>query len=686
MSGWNVAPVDQREQVEATYELSTEITDYADFSYDNITAEDVIFIAKDGLRRANEFYESVINSDELTWDAIMAPLDHASDQAALVYGRAFIMADVHPDPNVRAAAAQAQLEFIREQAGVWYRHDLYEKITAYSKTKEAKRLKGEKLRCLEATQYCLKRLGHELPEAERARLREIDEQLIANTAAFERNINNGEQTILLDAEELDGMSERFLDGLQRTDDGKYVVTTRYPHVEPIFMSAHYRETRRKVSDMFHSVGIEANRPLVEETLKLRLEYANLLGYPTWAHYTTDMHMAETPDAVIELYNELYDLLMERAQPEIETMSAWLELDGHEGPLMTYDKDYYIAKLQELKHGIDHEKISEYLPLDACLEAIHQLTGELYGIKYRKLDLPTWHEDVTAYEVDDAKTGEHIGTFYLDLFPREGKYTHAMTVPLQYGRRLPDGTYQKPIGAIIANYTSPTADKPSLWMFEELITHAHEHGHLLHLLLSRAELMDFTGFNVEHDFSEAPSQMTENWMKEPQILQRMARHYRTGEPLDAGTIKDVIESRQLYDIFEFFRRMHLGDIDLALHDGSGEWDVPQINRNSSTISQFLQEEKTFLPAKFGGHIMGGYEGGYHAYAWSKVKADDHYSVFERKGITNPEVGMKYRKIFLERGGTKAASDNEREFLGRKPNNKAFLRRLGISAAKAVRYAE
>ncbi|USN96928.1 MAG: Zn-dependent oligopeptidase [Candidatus Nomurabacteria bacterium] len=666
-NGWN-------EQAANDYDLYRP-RDYSEFHYDTITAADVKFIVNDGLQRVKDYYERVIETDELTWNTVMAPLDDAADQMAHVHGRALILGEVHPDQEVRDVVAELETDFMLEASAVWYRKDLLSKIKAYSKTREAKKLKGEKARCLEATLYMYSQLGFNLPPKKQARLREIDEKLTVYAAEFALNLKNDNTVVMLTQEELAGMPERYINDLERTDDGEYVVTMKYPHVDPIFMQAENRETRRKISEAFHSVGVEGNRQILEESLSLRHEYAKILGYSSWMHYSTDTHMVETPEKLIEFYNELYDPLMERAAPEYAIMQEMLEIDGHEGPLMIYDRDYYVARLQEYKYKIDHGKINEYLPVEACLDGLHELSGELFGIKIKQVDLPVWHEDVMAYSVEDAKTGELKATFYLDLFSRPGKYTHAATIPLQHGRRLADGTYQKPSAVIVANYSRPC------FTYEDLITQAHEDGHLWQMLLTKAELMDFSGCSVEHDICEAPSQMMENFIKEPEILRRIMKHYQTGEQLDDESIKALVESQQIYDLFEYLRRMHLGDIDLTLHGDSEQWDIAQVNHNSSSIAMFLQPEGTFLPGKFG-HIMGGYEGGYHTYAYSKVKADDHYSVFEQSSSAYREIGMRYRRIFQERGGTISSAENELEFLGREPNHEAFLRRMGIVATKAT----
>lgn len=648
--------------------------DYGEFAYDRITAEDIRYIVDDALDRMNNYIESVAMTDQLTWENVMAPLDNITDQSNLAYGRALMLAEVHPDEAVRDEAAAQQSRLLQEVTAMYYRTDISEKIKTYAKTKEGKQLVGERGRAVEANMYMFERMGHDLPAEKQARLLELEGLLIEKSVRYEHNMSADTTTLQLTTDELDGLSEQFIDSLERADDGTRIVTMKYPHVEPILTHAHNRDVRRKLSHAFHSMGGEENHEILRETLQLRREYAQLLGFPSWAHYAMDTMMVQTPEKLVKFYNSLYNPLMKHALPQLDEMTTMLYEDGHEGPLMIYDREYYIARLQEARHGVDHEKIAEYFPVQNFIDGLHDLTGGVFSVTYTKLENePVWHEDVMVYEVHEQETGELIGKFYLDLFSRPGKYTHAMTVPMQYARNMPDGTNRPAVGAIIANYSRDFLN------MEEIITHAHEHGHLNALLFGRTEVMDFAGFNVEHDFSEAISQMFENWMKHSEILQELAVS-PDGQPIDPAIFDGLVQSQQIHDLFEYLRRMHLGDIDLTLHGGEEIEDIAAVNRNSSTISLFLQEEGTFLPAKFS-HIMNGYEGGYHNYAWSKVRSDDHFSLFEEGGLKNPAIGMHYRRQIANKGGTESAATMERKYLGRKYNKKAFLRRLGIVARRS-----
>ena len=321
---------------------------------------------------------------------------------------------------------------------------------------------------------------------------------------------------------------------------------------------------------------------------------------------------------------------------------------------------------------------EYFPLQQVIDGMLDLTGEVFGLKYRKVDRPAWHPDVMAYAIDDAATGEEIAHFFMDLFPREGKFSHAAAWPLIPGRRQPDGAYQMPLAAIVANFTKPGSDRPSLLQHAEVETFFHEFGHILHQTLTRAELTKFSGTSTEGDFVEAPSQIMENWTWEPTVLARFARHYQTGEPIPTELVNQLTAAKNLDIALLTLRQSQFGLLDMWLHDEAPDKDLDDIHVRSTEVSLLPVHEGTFYPASFG-HLLSGYDAGYYGYLWSEVYGDDMWSRFDTEGVTSPEVGAAYRREVLERGGSRDGIEHLRAFLGRDPNNDAFLKKLGIKTA-------
>ena len=310
-----------------------------------------------------------------------------------------------------------------------------------------------------------------------------------------------------------------------------------------------------------------------------------------------------------------------------------------------------------------------------------LTGDVFGVEYRKVEMPIWHPDVLTYAIHDRESGELISHFHMDLYPREGKFSHAAAFPLVSGRRLPDGSYQKPLSAIVANFTKPGSDRPSLLQHSEVETFFHEFGHILHQTLTKAETTRFAGSSTENDFVEAPSQIMENWTWRPEILRRFARHYQTGETIPDRSGRSTGGGQE-----PEHRLAHLaaGELRLARHvaarRGSRRRTSTRFCRRATDVSLFPPHEGTFFPASFG-HLLSGYDAGYYGYLWSEVYGDDMWSRFDDEGVDNPEVGREYRRAILEKGGSVDGMDMLRDFLGREPNNQAFLKRLGIGTKPA-----
>jgi Zn-dependent oligopeptidase len=306
-----------------------------------------------------------------------------------------------------------------------------------------------------------------------------------------------------------------------------------------------------------------------------------------------------------------------------------------------------------------------------------ITGDVFGLDYRTVaDTKAWHPDVTLYEIRDRASDRAIAYFYADLFPREGKYGHAACFSIIRGMRTADGSYRKPVAAIVANFTKPTADSPSLLKHNEALTLFHEFGHVLHYCLTEVDHPRFSGYDTELDFVEAPSQILENWMWEPEVLQRFASHHQTGEPIPADLVDKLVAARDQNVALKTLRQAFFGRYDLALHATADPVDVDVAYIDTFPITLLPVHPDTQFGASFG-HLMGGYDAGYYGYLWSKVYGDDMFSVFAENGVLDPGIGMRYRREVLAKGHCRDAIEHLRAFLGREPNSKAFLKRLGLN---------
>ena len=324
-------------------------------------------------------------------------------------------------------------------------------------------------------------------------------------------------------------------------------------------------------------------------------------------------------------------------------------------------------------------------MELVTEGMLAVYQKLLGLTFREIPkAATWHPDVKLYEVSDAASGESIAHFYMDLFPREGKYKHAAAFTLIQGRRLPDGTYQKPVSAMVANFNKPTKDKPSLIKHgehEEVETYFHEFGHIMHQTLTKAKYGRFSGSNTARDFVEAPSQMLENWVWDPAVLDSLSGHYKDrNKKLPKELLEKMIAAKNMNVGLKSLRQMLFASVDQSYHTQGDIEDTTAVYRAlQNKIARIPMSPGVHPEASFG-HLMG-YDSGYYGYMWSLVFAEDMFSRFKQEGVLNPAIGRRYRELILESGSARDEAQLLREFLGREPNEDAFLKSIGLGAKKS-----
>ena len=644
------------------------------------TADEVTATAEEAIATAEHLLDGVVRADRRTWDTTLGPLDRIADELGRADGRAGFMGYVHPDEAVRDAARAVDQRLQQWQVGMVHRRDLYEAVSAYAGTDEAAGLTGERARMLAFVQRDLRRAGHELDEAARAELREHTDRLVELGIEFQRNLAEHDDPLVVTREDLAGLPATYVDGLaEGPDEGTYLVTLAYPDTIPFLEQAERRDLRRELDRRFTTRAEAANRPLLAEAVRLRARMAELHGVPSWAHHQLEVRMAGHPDAVWEMYGGIVPALTDAARDELTAMQAMLaeDLDEPDAVVQRWDWRYYHTRRQREEHGIDRDEVAAHFPLERVLDGLFTLTGDVFGIDHEPVDLPTWHEDVRSFTIRDRASGEALATVHMDLFPREGTYGHAAAFTLTPGRLLPDSSYQRPVSAIRANFTRPTAGRPSLLQHGEVETLFHEYGHILHQVLTRAELVRFSGTSVERDFVEAPSQIMQHWTWDPDVLGTFARHHETGEPIPADVVRALVDARNLDIGLHTLRQVQFGQLDLALHGPDApDIDLDEVTRRAAQVTLLPHPEDTFFPATFA-HVMGGYDAGYYGYLWAEVIGDDMFRRFAEEGPTSPQVGADYRREILEVGGSRDAEASVRAFLGRAPDNTAFLHKLGIS---------
>jgi oligopeptidase A len=648
------------------------------YSYTNITADDIANGTDRTLDEAKGILDDLVSQTDRNFENTLMPIDRIGDLGAHAFAAYAFMGYVHPDAGVRKAGNEAQEKLFSFAVEMIFRDDLNLAVNEYAATAEASTLAGEKKRFLDFVLRDLRRAGHSLDAETRASVKEKTQRLVELGVRFQNNIDEYQDFILVDHDDLDGLPRSFADGLTIDEEsGKMKVTLDYPDLLPFMENGKRRDLREAMSRKSSNQAVEENRPILEEAIKLRNQIAQDFGMPSWSHYQLEERMAKNPEAVAAFYEDLLPALKAQGNQDLGVMAELLESEAADNQMQVWDWRYFDTQQRKTDYGVDPFEVAAYFPLDAVLDGMFELVQSTFGITFEEQDASdAWHPDVRLFAMSDTESGDDLAHFYLDLFPREGKFGHAAEFPLILSRRLEDGSFQNPVCAMVANFTKPTATTPSLLQHSEVETLFHEFGHVLHQNLGRTEIARFSGTNVEQDFVEAPSQIMQHWVWRAEVLKKFAQHHETGEPIPDTLVEKLVEARQLNIAIHQLRQLQFGWLDQQIHQPGDVKDLDAALVDAAAISLLPHPEGTFSLASFG-HLMGGYDSAYYGYMWSEVFGDDMFSVFEEKGATNPEVGMAYRKEVLEKGGSLDADEMLLNFLGRAPVNTAFLNKLGIS---------
>jgi thimet oligopeptidase len=592
------------------------------------------------------------------------------------------LAYVSPDEKVREAAQKLEEDFGKYAVNLMMREDVYNAIKAYAAKGEA--LTGEDKRLLEETLKSFERYGAALEPARRAEFKNVQERLAVIASQFSANINKDDGTIEATREELEGMPQSFIDSLEKLDGGKYKLTLKYPHVRPVMASAKNEALRKRMDLAYNNRALE-NMPLLQETLKLRHRVGQLLGFKDFPAFELQSRMAQNPENVRKFLYDLLPLVREKGRKELEELlSAKKKDDPAAERINSWDAKYYSTKVRNEKFGFDEEEVSQYFPVDRVVAGTMRVYERVLGVKFTEVSNEgAWHPDVRVFRIDDAASGKQIAHFALDLHPRDGKYSHAAVFPIIQGREQ-DGGYNRPLAAMVANFTKPQGDRPSLFKWEEVNTFFHEFGHVVHDTLTQAKFSTFAGANTARDFVEAPSQMMEEFIWEPEVVAELSDKWdEPGKKLPAELLEKMRAASVGYEDgsnlmrgLHYLRQLSFAIIDMVFHTAVPETTTELYQQISELITMQPSQPGVHPEASFG-HIQG-YGAGYYSYLWAEVFAQDIYSVFKKEGIFSG-AGMRYRKAILERGSSRPEMESLKDFLGREPNAEAFIAKLnGVEA--------
>ena len=620
---------------------------------------------------------------KVTFKSTVVALDDLGYQAANAANKATIIKETNTNPAMRAAAENAVKTYQEWAVGIDYREDVYKAIKAFADTHP--RLTGEDEKLLKETMRDYRRAGLELPPDQRKEVEQLRKELSKLGTDFDTNIVNSAAPVMFAKADLDGLPESFLasPGIRTGDDVYTVMANVTWQFNTVQENAKSEATRKQLYIIRDSLGKNKNVPVLNEMLALRNKIALRLGYKSWDDYQTEIKMAKTGTNAEKYINDLVAGSQPKFDSEVAELQKLKAADTNDpnARIMVWDWRYYSNQRDKQKYAVDKEALRTFFPFQKVLDGMFSIYQNIFGLKFQKIAAPyKWIEDLQLYLVTDSGTGEPLGMFYLDMFPREGKFNHFAEFEIVGGKLLPDGKYQRPTVALLCNFPPPNGDTPSLMTHQDVETLFHEFGHCLHTIVTRAKYGRFAGTHVPGDFVEAPSQMLQNWVWDKKVLDTFAADYKDPSKKIPAEIVKKMNDAKLANAGVFYRRQFaFASLDLALHDPHPE-DMPY---DCVAISNPILE-KVFLPidpsttfVSYFGHLNG-YDAGYYGYAWADAIAADMATVFEKAkdGYLDKQAGMKLRREIYEPGDSREVNVSIEKFLGRKQSVQPFLKKIGI----------
>ena len=610
--------------------------------------------AREGARKLEEL--PVAQADVAT---VLNGWDDANIAFENAIGPIAVLNNLHPDKKVRDAAQDCLIKVSNFTTELYQNEKLFQRVSAVKTTTPTQaRLRQDLIEAFEDS-------GVSLPADKRARAREISDRIAVLGQEFQKNIRDNATKLTFTPDEYKGLPQSYIDRVKNAD-GNIAVTFDYPDYGPFMSSSENEAARRRYYVENTKRGSARNLAILDEVTKLRKELAALHGYTSFAQYATKRRMAGSPQAVNSFLADVEKSVTEVEKQQLEELRALkaktLGTPLAETKIQRWDVSYWRDRLSKERFSIDQESTRKYFPSDATRNWIIDITQRVYGLKFEPAAVPVWHPDVLYYDVKDAATGALVGGIYLDMYPREGKYKHAAA---SSARRSSSRVGRRPVSVLMTNF-----DRKGM-TYDEVQTFFHEFGHVMHNVLSDTEYVSHGGTSVQRDFVEAPSQIYEEWARRPETLALLKAHCPSCPELDAKTVKALQDARNYGKGIDYARQHNYASFDMALSSDTPATSMEAWKKvEGASVLGFTPG--TEFPGTFG-HLVGGYAAGYYGYMWAEVIGKDMLSQWG-PNILDANVGSRFRKTVLGRGGEQSAKVLVEEFLGRPVSSEAFFKEL------------
>ncbi len=640
-------------------------TPYEIPDFQRIKTEHYMPAFREGMKQQKEWIDNIANnSEEPTFGNTIVPYEYSGQLLQEVSAVFFNLSECENSPEMEAIAEEVTPLLSAHEDDIALNQKLFARIKAVYDQRESLDLNPEQRRLLEETYKGFVRGGANVPEEQQARFRELNEQIASLTLRFAQNVLKA--------------TNAYKKALPNGD----TVTLDIPTWEPFMQTCPDRKLREEVWHAYADRcrdGEFDNTKIIDTLVNLRLERANILGFPTHADYVLDDCLAKTPANVYSCLMDIWAPALKVAKQERDLYQKMLEKDEPGAKLQPWDWRYYAEKYRAEKYAIDDAEVRPYFSLDSVREGAFMVANKLYGLTFKeRTDLPTYDKEARCFEVRQGDST--VGILYMDFHPRASKRSGAwMTEFRGQHRDSKTGENVMPIIQVVCNFTKPTADKPSLLNFDESETLFHEFGHALHGLLSKCTYPSLAGTNVPRDFVELPSQVMENWCRHPQVMKMYAHHYQTGEAIPDALIKKIAAAQTYGQGFMTTELLAASLLDMDYYSIKEKQHIDPIAFEDEHMAKIglIPEIISRYRSPYFQHIFTtGYDAGYYSYTWTAILDADAFEAFAESGdLFNPELARKFRHL-LESGNTVEPMDLYRAFRGKDPSPKALLKRKGM----------
>ncbi len=679
------------------------------------TAEQGAIDLRAGMELAKQRLEKIreLKPNETNYENVFAAFENAPREMERAESYLDTMASTMDSEELRRVQEEMLPEMTLFHAAIMADEKLWNVIKTASEAPWVKRLSPEKQRYVRQVVDTFHDSGADLTAERKARLAQVLSELSTLAHQFDQNVldaTNSWQWVVSDPAQLAGMPKEWMErartdaleaGYGTPQAPAWLITLQEPSAREVLRCCDVEATRKKCWDALSSIGRDEpydNAKIVARVMELRKEMATLLGFDSFADLTLAHRMAGSGQHAMDFVDDM----MRKVKPAFEGEVAQL-LDfiskckgSKTDKLNPWDTIYYMRKLARERFSFDTELLRPYQECNRVLKGMFAIYEKLYSISIKELPtryaeqeqpaaqdaVPVWHPEVRVFAVCDAASGAHLGSFYMDLFPRSTKRGGAWVQPMHYGEPSRKGHPHSPhLAALVGNLSPATKEKPSLLSHYDMETVFHEFGHMMHCMLGDTELRAHCGTSVTWDFVELPSQMNENWTWEPESLRTFAVHYETGESIPDDYLQKLQKMRFFFPAFDDMNQLCIAKLDMEMHMHYAEkfWgkDIDEATRDllAPWRAPYSQEIPSVMRTLT--HcISGGYAAGYYSYKWSEVLAADVFTRFLKEGVLNPAAGAAYREQILSKGDSKPAGELYRDFMGRDPNPDALLQKQGL----------